>query len=219
MTKVAKEERRERNRALCDDLRREGLFDRFKVLKEAHRVRLRGEGKSADAAADMATELALAGVRAESATPPPAETSAAGAVPPAPSVIEQELARLKAAAAEREASEAAKRQLLEKAGASENVRTLINWAVREAAVISGGKFPAWGRVKSHPPGPGAIWYLEQSFVNPAGFAAMAAKSQGKDVDDDHERIKKSEKKREAELLLRLDELDAELEARGRDAYT
>lgn len=124
--------------------------------------------------------------------------------------------------AERRRQATFKRKLCGKAGKRDSDhKAMVEWAAKWAPQIKDEGDPVirWEAVTDAPPCAAAVGLLEHACRDPAKFYEQTmAKSLGKGAELGDDLLVK-ERKRESELLLRLDELDAELAARGEDAYT
>ncbi len=116
--------------------------------------------------------------------------------------------------------QAARQDLTKRAGDSGDMREWIKWAMRWQAFAQpapGSLVIRWDLVVENPPAPGALTMLQSAIENPVKFLDQVQKNLGKGSEMDGEMLAK-ESKREEDLLRRLDEVDRELVAKGRQAY-
>jgi hypothetical protein len=123
--------------------------------------------------------------------------------------------------AEMERQEGFKRGLAREAGSNKDQREWAEWASRWLSLVRREDgVHRWDEVAgegSVAPHQGAVALLEQWCKNPEKFSEQLGKLLGKqsDLSDD---LVRRERKRESELVRLLQEVDAEIEARGDEAY-
>jgi hypothetical protein len=199
-----------------------GAPQRRKEYKAEH-ARLVASGFSGD---DAFIELTKPG--AKYAMPRPGPEGPAICPEPAPSVIDpgvQVVGQPKDYTVRRarivEEQDPFRRALCDRAGKKAPYRDVVEWAGNWLAIAWDAELRViyWERISEDPPTPMAVAMLMSACADPEKFFNITAKNtlgKGGELGDD---LLVRERKREEDLLARLDELDAELEARGEDAYT
>lgn len=147
-------------------------------------------------------------------------TAAVVAAAPSP-VVHSALKESEDRKVEMERQEKAKRRLAKGAGSNKDQREWAEWASRWLSLVRREDgVHRWDEVVgegSVAPHQGAVALLEQWCKNPEKFSEQLGKLLGKqsDLSDD---LVRRERKRESELVRLLQEVDAEIEARGDEAY-
>jgi hypothetical protein len=129
-------------------------------------------------------------------------------------VLKREEARLAGLAAE----QAAKDALVARAGNDPSRKKAVEFAENWGVRVRSNQGPRWELVTEAPPCAFAVELLAMCVEKPADFIAARSKLLGKDGGEEDDALVQRERKREADLLRLLDEVDAEVAARGSEAY-
>jgi hypothetical protein len=151
--------------------------------------------------------------------PPAAKLVKSPGLPKAPPsvddvVLQREEARLAGLAAEQKAKDA----LVDRAGTDPSRKKAVEFAENWGVRVRSNQGPRWELVTEDPPCAFAVELLAMCVEKPADFIAARSKLLGKDGGEEEDALMQRERKREADLLRLLDEVDAEIAANGVNAY-